>query len=150
MKSKLEIVKADKGLRNRVVAALIAVAVLGAVCIRALNWTLDELARSAEPASEAAMGTLRTLFAFLTTMMAVTLIGAGTYLAFFSAKILKLSRFPPVGFRVIKDTRVVTGKQARTRGVAGIGLATLLILAGSTLPVLAWRLMSVLSAGTLK
>lgn len=143
-KPSLEFVKADKGLRNRVIGIMMAIALAGALCIRLLNRNLDDLARSAGPPPEAAIGTLRMQFAFLTSLMAVTVVGAGAYLMAFSGKILTSSRFPPVGFRVIKDTRVVTGKPARTMGRWGMAFAVVLILAGSAFPILAWRVAQML------
>lgn len=127
------------------VAILVLVAILGAVCVRVLNRTLDDLSSAAGAPTEASLRTLRTLFGSFTAMMAVTLIGIGSYLAYFSAGVLRSSRFPPAGLRVIKDTRVITGKGARMRGAVGIGLAVLLILTGLAFPVLAWRVSSLLT-----
>jgi hypothetical protein len=49
--------------------------------------------------------------------------------------------------RVMRDTPVVRGGPAHLLGACGLGLAALLLLAGSVLPVIAYRIGAVLRDG---
>ena len=123
-----EIQRADARLRVRFLILMTIVALLGAVGILQLNAYLVELhalAGRAQPlAAEKALRAVHTVLGLLTAGAALL----SLHLGWFSWRTLSSGRFPPPGARVISDTRIHRGLQARRRGQAGLAIATLTIL----------------------
>jgi hypothetical protein len=56
-------------------------------------------------------------------------------------KVLRVREYPPPGLRVIRDTPVLTGEKAISRGRLLKALGAGLVIAAAVLGVLLWRLM---------
>ncbi len=145
-----EIQRADPRLRIRLLIVMTIVALLGALGILGLDAYLGRLHAlgpqlqplAAEKAMDAARG-----------FLAVLIVGAGAfslYLASISRRVLAAGRFPPPGHRVISDTRIRRGRQARRAGAAGLGLAALTLLLTAAVAWQADRLFRQLLDSTLK
>lgn len=64
------------------------------------------------------------------------------------ARIVRSSRFPPPGMRVIRDTVVLHGQQAWRRGRALQALAVILVLTVVGFSMVLWRLVALLESST--
>jgi hypothetical protein len=120
-----QVVRADPEARRR---ALIAVAAFAAVGLAVIVWGLpaatDYLKR--QPPAEA----LR-LLQLLALAAFVPMIPFGYFTWRHGQRVLAGGQFPPPGTRVIVDMPVVTGREARARGVALKTMAVLLAALGA-------------------
>ncbi len=124
-----EIQPADPRLRLRFLLAMILIAAIGAAGILSLDDYLTRLhalviARQTEAVAQAhrAIQAVLALIATGGTLLSV-------YLGSISWRALRSERFPPPGARVISDTRILHGAEARRRGQAGLALALLTLMA---------------------
>jgi hypothetical protein len=74
------------------------------------------------------------------------LFGLASYLWHFGRRIRRAERYPPPGFRVMRDTPVATGEAARRHGSRVQILAVLIAVAAVLSAVSLWRLRSLMSA----
>ena len=145
-----EIQKADPRLRIRLLVLMTAVALAGALTILYLNAylvRLHDLGPLLHPL--AAARAMRAVQAFLAVMMAGAL-GLGLYLGWISRRILASGRFPPAGHRVISDTRVRRGAEARRYGFGGLAMAAATVLLTALIVWQANRLFGLLLDSSLK
>lgn len=120
-----EILRADPEARRR---ALIALAAVAAVAVVTVAWGLpaaEEFLRRQPPAEAARIVTVLALAAFLPA------IPLGYFVWRHGQRIVASGRFPPPGTRVIRDTPVVTGREAGSRGVALRTMGALLAALGA-------------------
>ena len=145
-----EIQRADPRQRRRVLFALTGVALaaaLGILYLDAYLKELHELAEQAQPVAAArAMRAVRTGFALLMEGA----VGLSAYLGRTSWRTLRSERFPPPGQRVISDTRIRRGHQARRHGRAGLVLAALTLLLTLAVSIAGHRLFEQLLDSSLK
>ncbi|MDH3378118.1 MAG: hypothetical protein OEQ39_14320 [Gammaproteobacteria bacterium] len=101
------------------------------------DWVL------AEPEKSAERGIL--IILLVTVPLLAPLLGFAAYLWSLGRRTLRAREFPPPGLRVIRDTRVITGEAAGSRGrqlkllALGCGIACI------ALALLLWRLASLFS-----
>jgi hypothetical protein len=135
MAEQVEILRADPKLRRRAIYLVLITAVAGAAAIHWLlpwaNATVEEAVRGGMPRSVVCKSTLGVLSVF-----ALTVIGFGAYIARLGRSIAAAQRFPLPGQKVIRDTRVLTGRSAQMLGRAQAFLGTALIVVASALLVL--------------
>ena len=123
-----EIQRADERLRIRLLILLTIVAVLGAAGLLGLENYFAEfhnLTVEAQPA--AAVKAERVVRAIL-VVMATGGVLFSLYLGRISWRTVRSERYPPPGARVLSDTEIRHGRQARRRGQAGLALALLTLL----------------------
>ncbi len=114
--------KADKGYRNKYLKRLILFTGLGIVMILWAVPLLGSFLETLKP-EQAIKTVVVVLFA-----MFVPLILMAFYMMNLSRRILKSERFPPPGIKVIRDTVVLEGQRARSRGYLIMILSLILIL----------------------
>ncbi|HSO08051.1 MAG TPA: hypothetical protein VLW45_12485 [Pelomicrobium sp.] len=134
-----QVLRADPQARRGALIALAAVLVIGVVTIACgLPAATDWLKR--QPPAEA----LRIL-QWLALAAFVPMIPFGYFTWRQGQRILAGGQFPPPGTRVIVDTPIVTGREARARGVALKTTAVLLAVLGAAgavvVPLLLERLL---------
>ncbi len=145
-----EIQKADPRLRLRILILLTVVAAFGALGILYLHAylaRLHDLGPHLQPL--AATRTVRAAHVFLAVLTGGAL-GLGLYLGWISRRVLASQRFPPPGHRVISDTRVRRGRQARRVGLCGLAFAALTVLLTAAVVWQANRLFGQLLDASLK
>jgi hypothetical protein len=111
-----EIQKADPAARRQAILLVIFGMAIGALLIAGFEqfrepfyeWLTSEPAESARRAKLALYTSAFVLCA--------PLIGFAIYLWLLGARVLRAQRYPPPGMRVIRDTPVVEGRGATTRG----------------------------------
>jgi hypothetical protein len=128
-----EVQKADPEARRKALLVVILAAAIGGLLISAFEhfrepfreWLLSD------PSETARRGKLTVyVSAFI---LSGPLIGFALYLWLLGARVLRAQQFPPAGYRVIRDTPIVRGPAAVTRGqviqvlalVLGVGAALL-------------------------
>jgi hypothetical protein len=128
----VEILRADPQLRRRAVTMVLATAVCGAAAIHwLLPWahaTVEQAVREGMPRSVVCKSTLGVLSIF-----AFTVAGFGVYIVRLGRSIVAAGRFPPPGQKVIRDTRVLTGRAAELLGRTQTFLGSALIVCAAAL-----------------
>lgn len=134
------VIPADETLRRRVLfwSGLVFVAglVLLAVVARVLDVPDDPTKQDLESAASRAIWLAR-VFAWL---VGVSFVAIGAWFLRLGGSIRRSGQFPPPGMRVIRDTLVRTGAQARALGhlATATGIASALL--GSTAAWILWQL----------
>jgi hypothetical protein len=108
--------KADPAARRQALLLIVFATATGALLFAAFEhyrepfreWLLSE---PAETASRAKLALYISAF-----VLCVPLVAFAVYLWLLGARVLRAQRFPPPGSRVIRDTPVVEGHGATTRG----------------------------------
>lgn len=140
----IEIRKADPTARRRAVAFLIVGATIGAVLIAGFegyrtplrDWLLSE---SGDPRLR-----VKLVFFLAAAVLTAPLLAFAAFLWSLGAKVSRAQVFPPPGYRVIRDTPVISGPAAVLRGRSLKGLALCLGTGSALLWLLLWRLVEVL------
>lgn len=129
-----EVVSADPGRQRAVllgVALFLALAVRGVHEIGAAFDTIRALTRTEPEMARRQILSVLDVFVYgMAALMAVM----GLYLTVQGIRIVRAGRFPPLGARVVTDTRVLRGSSARRRAWMGWGLAGILWLGAALLP----------------
>ena len=108
-----EIIPADKGLRKRTIILVIGIVLVAMVVGPYVNSYLADLRQEGEARPELAYPKMITLMKWVLGSAALLITLTGVYLLVIALRALKAGRYPPPGMKVIKDTRVKTGRQAK-------------------------------------
>jgi hypothetical protein len=142
-----EVRRADPAARRQAVRFVILGALIGSVLIVGFeryrtpvrDWLLskpEELAHR-----------VKLVFLLSAVVLSAPLLAFAVYLWSLGANVLRARQFPPPGYRVMRDTPVIGGRAAVSRGRAFKLLALCLGIASVLLWLLLWRLAWVLSGG---
>jgi hypothetical protein len=126
----MEIQRADPRERRRALVLLAVGTVAGAIALLWLKGWLDE--QITRPPAEA-RATLLAAFRIAATVMVLSISAASIYLWRLGWRIERSARFPPPGQRVLRDTPVLKGPDAISRGRRLRGLALALLAATAIL-----------------
>lgn len=140
-----DIRRADPVARRQLVVVLVVGTFVGALLILGFeryhiplrDWILSEPGASAQR--------VKLVFLALAAVLIAPLLGVAAYLWALGARILRAREFPPPGLRVIRDSAVITGERAISRGRLLKMLALGCAIASVALGLLLWRLASSLS-----
>ncbi len=135
-----EIRRADPAARRRALLLTLLAALAGTVLIASFGrydtplreWLLSE--------PEQFVSRALLVFSLLSAAVMAPLAAFSIYLWSFGAKVLREQEFPPPGYRVIRDTPVLRGHAAASRGRGLKALALGLAIASAILLGLLWRL----------
>lgn len=108
-----EIIPADKGLRKKTIIGIIGIVLAAMVVGPYVNGYLAELRQEAVQKPELAYSKMIVLMKWVLGSAALLITLTGVYLLVIAFRALKAGRYPPPGMKVIKDTRVKTGRQAK-------------------------------------
>ena len=143
----IEVQRADAAARRHALVVVVLGALTGALLLVGFeryriplrDWVLSESEKSAH----------RVKLVFLVSggLLSTPLVAFAVYLWSLGARVLRARQFPPPGYRVIRDTPIVGGPAAMSRGRGLKILALCLGLASAILWLLLWRLASLLRAG---
>ena len=111
-----EIRKADPGARRRAILVVVLGAAVGGLLIAGFehfrepfrDWLISDPAETARREKLAIYASV--------VVLCVPVMAAAAYFWLLGAKVLRAQQFPPPGFRVIRDTPVIDGRGAVTRG----------------------------------
>ncbi len=124
-----DLIPADKALRKKVILILVIVILASFVLephFKAYMHQIDQLSKK-DP--ELALGKTMLLLKWSLRIVFLSLLGMGVYLILVARRTLRSGQYPPPGMRVIRDTRLRTGDQAKKAANSLIVLASFLIVA---------------------
>lgn len=142
-----EVQKADPEARRKAILVFIFAAALGGLLISGFDHIREPFREwlqsdPAETARRARLAISVSIFVFSAPLIAFSI-----YFWRFGAKVLRAQQFPPPAFRVIRDTPVVRGPAAVTRGHAIQVIAVCLGVGASVLCLFIWRFVQTLGQG---
>jgi len=108
-----EIIPADKGLRNKTIILVIIIVLAVMIVGPYLSGYLADLRQEGVERPESAYPKMITLMKWVLGSAALGITLTGVYLLIIAFRSLKAGRYPPPGMKVIKDTRIKTGRQAK-------------------------------------
>jgi hypothetical protein len=135
-----EVRRADPAVRRQAVLLVALGTAVGALLILGLeryrtplrDWLLSEPAERARR--------VKLVLSLTVALLSAPLVAFAAYLWFLGAKVVRAGAFPPPGYRVIRDTPVIAGPAAVSRGRGLKALALGLGVAAALLWLLLWRL----------
>lgn len=143
----LRIQRADPAARRQAILVVIFGAAVGGLLIAGFDHFGESFREwlSSEPAHTAERARLAMYLSAL--ILSVPLIGLAVYLWLVGARVQRAQQFPPPGFRVIRDTAIVGGSAAVTRGQVIQVLALCLGLAAALMWLFFWWLARTIGQG---
>ena len=135
-------VKTDKGFRKKIFIITLFLVVVGIIFIFYFQNYLTGLKLLAEEYPELALQKIISSMKIIIFMLMIIFAGAGIYFLRLGILTIKTSQFPPLGIKVIKDTRLIEGKNAVRKGIIIIILAMLFIISAILLPIQYYYIMS--------
>ena len=143
-----EVQKADPEARRKAILLLIFAAALGGLLISGFDHIREPFHEwlQSDPAETARRARLALSVSML--VLSVPAIAFAVYLWLLGRKMLLAQQFPPPGYRVIRDTPVVRGAPAVSRGHAIQILAVCLGVAAGILCLFIWWFTGTITQGT--
>ncbi len=126
-----EIVPADTKQRRLALLAVLIIAVAGAAVLWWLDRHIAGIQQLAKDDLPAAIEKARNLVAVAVFCLGLSLVGIGLWLFRLGVQINRAGRFPPPGVKLVRDTVVRTGLQARALANAALLASLLAVLAGT-------------------
>jgi hypothetical protein len=108
-----EIIPADKGLRKKTIILVIGIVLAVMIVGPYLSGYLADLRQEGIERPESTYPRMIALMKWVLGSAALGITLTGAYLLIIACRSLKAGRYPPPGMKVIKDTRVKTGRQAK-------------------------------------
>lgn len=142
----VEVQPADPRARRLALLLVVLGFGVGALLLWGLNAGSPAVARWLKEDPTAIVTRARMLLVALAFVLAGPPVAAGVYLWRFGTRVVRASRFPPPGARLVQDMLVLTGDAARNRGRIAQGAGLALVLAGSAMALLLWRLAASIAA----
>jgi hypothetical protein len=124
----MDIQRADPGARRRAIWIFILSVTAGAVVLFWFEQSLPALMTWATETPDVGAARAKLLLALIGTLIVVPLAWFGVYLWFLGERISRAERFPLPSMKVVRDTVVVTGEAAVTRGRIMKALAVFLTI----------------------
>jgi hypothetical protein len=137
-----EVEPADPDARRRALWTIAAVTVLGATWLTFAPPSPETLATWIDgdgPATRTRR--LAILRWTVPALLAGSVLAAAAWLWRLGARIVRSNRVPPAGVRVVRDTPVLSGDEARRRGRLLQALAVMLVAIAGLMAVVLWRLL---------
>jgi len=110
------IIEADKKYRNRMLLVALILIIIGFFIIQCFQTLSNKLSALAEESPELAIQKAENSYKIIFFVMFVLSLILCIYLYRLGTSILKSGQFPPPGIKVIRDTKLETGKKARSKG----------------------------------
>ena len=145
-----EIIHADKGLRRRSLFLTIVLVAVGLWILKLSQNYLSDLVTLVENDPKEVLSKLTVLGYFWAAFFAAGFLATIGYLLRLRIRIINIGRFPLPGTRVLRDTRIVRGREARFRALVAIAAALALFVVGSAVLVTGGKVMSGLIEKTLE
>jgi hypothetical protein len=142
-----EIRKADPAARRRAVMLVTLGALVGALLIVGLKRYSEPFREWLVSEPDETAGRVKVFFLLAAALLSVPLLGFAIYLWSLGTKVLQGREFPPPGYRVVRDTPVITGEAAVVRGCGLKFVALGLVVSAALLWLLLWRLAWLLIEG---
>ena len=126
-----QIIPADKKHRRLVILAAVLITVLGLLAVGILQGHLGKIEKLAERDPRAAEEEVFRLAVIALWVGGPSVVGMGGWFWWLGRRINLGGRFPPAGMKVVKQTRVRTGAEARALANLAQAIALLCVVAGT-------------------
>ncbi len=123
-----DLISADNALRKKFFLILVIVVLASIVLEPHLKAYMHQIDQLSKKDPELALEKTKLLLKWSMRVVFAALAGMGTYLILLARRTLRSGKYPPPGMRVIRDTRLRTGNQAKRAAVSLIFLASFLIV----------------------
>lgn len=123
---------------------MLAVAAIAGIGIVGFFLLLDWMAEIREMEPARARKAVASALLWCACTVALPIVALGTYLWSVGARVRREERFPLPRARLVRDTPILTGRAARTRGVALQVLGVFLLLVVSGMLIAMYRLSTLL------
>ena len=134
-------VKTDRNFRKKILLISLLLVVAGIIFVLYFQNYLAGLRLLTEEYPELALQRLISSMKIIIFMLMFIFVGAGIYFLRLGILTIKTSQFPPPGIKVIKDTRLIEGKNAVRKGIIIIIFSMLFIISGILLPIQYYNIM---------
>jgi hypothetical protein len=135
----MEVRKADTAFRRQAVALVIGGVCAAALLIAAFERYQGELADWVRADPSRIAQRLELVFGAIAVVLLAPLAAMASYLSSLGRRTVRTREFPPPGFRVIRDTPILRGYDALTRGRSLQGVAVFLSAAAVLVGLFLWR-----------
>lgn len=122
------VIPADKELRRKFILFLVLVTIAFLVLEPHIKGYIDQIDQLSKKNPELAVKKAMLLLKWSMGVVFLLLLGMGAYSILLARRTLKSGQYPPPGMRVIRDTRLRTGTQAKMAAVSLIVLSSVLIV----------------------
>ncbi len=122
------IARADKEFRKRFIIFLVLIAIVFAVAILSTKSYLDQIGQLAPGNPDLAAQKVMFLFKWWLGLGSLPILGLAVYQMLLAWRVLKSGQFPPPGMRLVRDTKIRTGRKAKKVAISLIVLSSLIIV----------------------
>jgi len=123
-----DLIPADKALRKKFVIFLVIIVLTSVTLEPHLKAYMDQINQLSKEDPALALKKTMLLLKWSLRVVSLALLVMGVYLILLARRTLRSGQYPPPGMRVIRDTRLRTGNQAKRAAVSLITLASFLIV----------------------
>jgi len=140
-----EIAKVMKSSQKTLMVSLLAILALfgGALIYFTMEYLSSVTSGDAPPTPEI-IHQIGFIFLAVTMMAGMPAVGMGAYVMYVGARIRATGQWPPAGMGFQSKSPIILGARTNLVSFSTMGLGGILVLAGLFLPLLGWRLMSML------
>jgi len=123
-----DIVRADKSLRMKLILFLVLLTIVVILIEPTINRYIEQIKQISEKNPELALRKSIFMLKLNLGIVCILLLMTGVYGIVLARRTLRSGQYPPLGMRVIRDTRLRTGTQAKRAGISLIALSCILII----------------------
>ena len=123
-----DVVPTDKELRKKIIIFIVLVTIVVIVTEPYIKGYLDQIEQLSQKDPQLAFKKSMFILKVALGFVSLLLLSMGVYFVLLARKTLRSGQYPPPGMRVIRDTRLRTGAQAKRVAISFIALSSILIL----------------------
>ncbi len=123
-----DVVPADKELRKKIIIFIVLVTIVVIVTEPYIKGYLDQIEQLSQKDPQLAFKKSMFILKVALGFVSLLLLSMGVYFVLLARKTLRSGQYPPPGMRVIRDTRLRTGAQAKRVAISFIVISSILIL----------------------
>jgi uncharacterized protein YpmB len=123
-----DIVRADKEFRKRSIIFLVIIIIVFIVAILSMKSYLDQVAQLAQGNPDLAAKKVMFLLRWWLGLGSLPILGLAVYQILLAGRVLKSGQFPPPGMKLIRDTKIRTGRKAKKVALFLIVLSSIIIV----------------------
>jgi cytochrome bd-type quinol oxidase subunit 2 len=134
------IIPADKKLRKKIILFLVLIAVALILSESYFKGYLERIEEESQKNPDLAFRKILFLFKLCVGVVSLLLVGMGGYLILLARRISKSGQYPPPGMKVIRETRIRTGDEAKSIRTLMVVSSVILIVFGFLFLYFPWAL----------
>jgi len=138
--------RADPAFRRLAIIIVVAGTCAAAFVIGLLGRSRDALADWVRADAGRSAQRIELILVVFALLLSAPLVAMAAYLTSLGGRAVRAREFPPPGFRVIRDTPIINGDDAVSRGRWLQGAAVILTAAAVAMGLLFWRLAALFHA----